>query len=532
MKTETVSVMDCVTTTMMESPMGRTRIGPNPMMGREINLRKETETKTETEKGMEVKMETETRIREISSEIRTNSEAETAGATSLSGRTGQVPVAVFVTHQALEEMHREAENAKQERRPGLLSSMREKRTLLFSLLNGETMKKIGGLILLLMLSVGVLRPDTLSLSLFQNMTDNLFQNTYPEPDHLSNMSFSIDKNFSRFSLFAFGEYSYLFENSDIAYYSQELGLDYLQPLNDKSALYFSLMGRGYFYKSDYSDYNYLSVNGYIALKSYLSQTSILKSNYTLEYKNYRTSIFDYISHSLFISADKYFPTKTTLKAEMNWGYKYFFQPYQTAITEAPVEMPSPQEGKGRGKHAGMGNVYDTPDVPVSTQQEGGEGIQVFSAGFLLAQGIGNKIGINLTGMKQWVLSGENPFDFVEEFYMVENPSYDRFSWSGIQIGSQVSFLLPWNLEMKVDFKYTDKEFVGIESLSLDGEPLGLTRNDQRSQLGVSVKKNFARITLFLSYSYVGNSSNDPFYDWEGNYLTVGFTWDHFYGEGK
>jgi hypothetical protein len=138
----------------------------------------------------------------------------------------------------------------------------------------------------------------------------------------------------------------------------------------------------------------------------------------------------------------------------------------------------------------------------------------------------------LTGSKQWVLSGENPFDFVEEFYMVENPFYDRFSWSGTQIGSQVSFLLPWNMDLKMNLEYSDKSFPGIESLSLDGEPIGVTRNDRRSQLGVKLEKNFAKITLFLSYTYAVNRSNDPYYDWEGNYLTVGFTWDHFYGEGK
>ena len=86
--------------------------------------------------------------------------------------------------------------------------------------------------------------------------------------------------------------------------------------------------------------------------------------------------------------------------------------------------------------------------------------------------------------------------------------------------------------MKVEFTFTDKEFPGIESLNLDGEPIGVTRNDQRSQWGVSVKKTFAKITLFLTYSYVVNSSNDPYYDWKGNYLSVGFTWDHFYGEQK
>ena len=394
------------------------------------------------------------------------------------------------------------------------------------------MKKILISYLLTLILAGFVRSDTISLSLFQNMTDNIFQNAYAEPEHMSNLSFSIDKSFARLSLFGYGEYSHLYENAEITYTNVDLGLDYLQPVSAKSALYFSLMGRGYFFKSDYSDYNYLAVNGYIALKSYLSQTSIFKSNYSLEYRSYRTSIFDYLSHSFFVSADKYFPSKTTVRAELNWGYKYFFQPYQTVSTEIPVEMPSYSGRGGRGKHSGMGNKFNAIDAPVSRQGEGGEGIQVFSAGVLLAQGIGSKIGINLTGSKQWVLSGENPFDFVEEFYMVENPSYDRFSWSGVRIGSQVSFLLPWNMDLKMNLEYSDKEFPGIESLSLDGEPLGLTRNDQRSQLGVKLQKNFAKITLFLSYTYAVNRSNDPYYDWEGNYLTVGFIWDHFYGEGK
>lgn len=380
--------------------------------------------------------------------------------------------------------------------------------------------------------VCILRSDTVSLSLFQNMTDNLFQNTYAEPDYLSNVSFSIDKDFKQVSLFGYGEYSFLFENSRMAYYSLNLGLDYLETLSSKSALYVSLVGRGYFYRSDYSDYNYLSVNSFVALKSYLSQTSILKANYSLEYKNYRTSIFDFLSHSLYVSADKYFPSKTTLRAEMNWGYKYFFHPYQTVITEAPVEFPSFWGGKGRGMHTGTGNNQNTAESPISPSKEGGEGIQVFSAGILLAQGIGNSVGINLTGMKQWVLSGENPFDLVEEFYMIENPSYDRFSWSGVQLGSQVSFLLPWNVDMKVDFMYTNKAFPGIEGLTLEGNPLGVTRNDRRSQIGVQVQKNFARVSLSLSYTFLDNRSNDAYFDWKGNYLTVGITWENFYGEGK
>ena len=85
---------DCVTMTMTGSPMDRTRIGPNPRMGRETNSRKVMEAKAETE--TETGMETEIRIQETDSVTKTNSVGETAGAISLSDRTDQDRAAVFV----------------------------------------------------------------------------------------------------------------------------------------------------------------------------------------------------------------------------------------------------------------------------------------------------------------------------------------------------------------------------------------------------------------------------------------------------
>lgn len=392
------------------------------------------------------------------------------------------------------------------------------------------MKKTGISIFLILFLSGILSADTLTLSFFQNVTDNLFQSNVAEPDHLSNLSFSVDKNFSPFSVFAFGNFSYLFENSDITYYTQDLGLDYLHPLADKTALYFSLTGRGNFYQSDYSDYNYLSLNFFMALKSYLSQTSILKSNYAFEFKNYKTSLYDFLSHSFLLSIDKYFQTRTTVKAEMNWGYKYFLHPYQSADLTTVVEVPFLHGGMGKGKHPG--GSYSLLYAPTASTQDGGEGIQVLSLATLIAQGLGNKVGLNITGMRQWVLSGENPFVFIQEFYMVENPSYDRFSWEGFQLGSQLTFLGPGNIELKMGYTYSNKEFPGIESLSLDGDPLGVTRKDQRKRVELSVEKDFSSFSLYLSYSFINNHSNDPYFDWKGNFFSVGVSWNHFFGGGK
>lgn len=389
------------------------------------------------------------------------------------------------------------------------------------------MKKLSLYALLMVLLSMPLLADTIALSFLQNATDNVFQNTYGGADQLSNLNFYINKNLGQFSLYTEGNYSYLHENSHLAYYTQDLGLDYLYPVNEKSALYFSTAGRGAFYRSEYSDFNYLSLNFFAAFKSYLSQTSILKSNYSIEYKNYSSSFFDFISHTVFLSLDKYLQSKTTLKAEMNWGYKYFLHPYISQEIITYEENQPFHRGKGKGKHySGMQDQFI-----IRTDGEG-QGIQILSLNGLIAQGLGNIAGLRFIVTKQWTLSGNNPFTYIEEFYSVENPSYDRFSWEGYQFGSQLSVLIPWNIKLKLGYTMADKRFPGIESLSLEGNSLGITREDTRKHIEASVTKDFSRLSVFLSYSYIDNTSNDPFFNWSANFFSLGIEWNIFYGGRK
>ena len=340
-----------------------------------------------------------------------------------------------------------------------------------------------------------LRAEMFSLSFFQNMTDNVFQNRYLEKDQLSSMNFYLDKDFSKVSFFTEGNYVYLHENSGFSYYFHGIGLDYLHPVNEKSAIYFALIGQGAFYRPDYDDFNYLSLNFLSSFKTYLSPTSILKSNYALEYKLYGYSLYDFISHLLDVSFDSYFQTRTTIKAELNWGYKNY--------------------------------LHSLPQT-----EEEGQAIQILAVKGLVAQGIGGRVGLNVSGTKQWTLSGENPFSSVEEFYMVENPSYDKYSWQGYQISSELTILIPWNIELKMGYTRAEKEFPGIESMDLEGNPLGVIRQDTRAQFEARVEKNFPKFSLFFSYINIDNHSNDSFFEWQGNFLAVGLEWNVFFGGKK
>lgn len=363
-----------------------------------------------------------------------------------------------------------------------------------------------------------LMANTFSLSFDQNMTDNFFQNRYSEKDQLSSLNFYLDKDFSKVSLFTEGNFVYLYDNPSLSYYVHDAGLDYLHAVNEKTAFYFSVIGLGAFYRSDFTDFNYLSLHFLGAFKTYLSPTSILKSNYAFEYKGYNYSLFDFVSHSLDISFDTYFQTRTTIKTELSWGYKYYLHP--DSSQEAVMK-------EGQGFRGGRDSYIYMPRTIYE-----GKAIQIFSAGGLIAQGLGSKIGLSLSGMKQWTLSGENPFTSVEEFYVVENPSYDRFSWEGYQVSSQLTILVPWNIELKMGYTRSEKEFPGIESMDLEGNPLGVIRQDMRDLFEVRAEKDFPSFSVFLSYFYVNNRSNDPFFDWQGNFFSAGLEWNVFFGGKK
>jgi hypothetical protein len=362
----------------------------------------------------------------------------------------------------------------------------------------------------------ILRADAINFSFFQNATNNLFQNRYARPDQVSSLNFSFDKTFRSISLFSQGGYSYLFKNPGLSYFSFQAGLDYLHALSEKKALYFSLTGAGSLFRDEFADFNHSSIHFQAAYKSYIRETSILKSSYNLEYRNYGYSLYDFISQSLIFSLDKYFQTRTTVKGEIDWGYKYFLHPYLSSSSDRSAAA-SFSQGQGMGFRGGRG----AGGVFMSMAGNRGAGIQNVSLSALLAQGLGDKAGLRISLIRQWNLSGENPFVFIEEYYMVENPSYDNYSWEGYGANVLMTIEMPWMSELKMGYTVSRKTFPGIDGLDLEGNSLGITREDRRSQWDVRLEKNFSSFSLFLNYSSVSNRSNDPLFGWKGSFISGG-----------
>jgi hypothetical protein len=397
--------------------------------------------------------------------------------------------------------------------------------------------------------------STVQFSLVHNATNNIFQSYQPFSDQITSANLYFGGDSDSVALYGNLDLNYLYKYPGLSSFAGKLGADYLLPAGQKSAFYFALEGEAVLFRELYNYFNHGTVRFLTNFKSYLNASTILRIESQSQVKNYKYSIFDYFSENLTLSLDSYFSTRTTIKVETSYGYKYYFHPGVITVTEEPassVESLSSTStlgigsskstpmstfiasqgggpGSGHGNPASnyeMGGSYSIRGIPYQTvYYPGGQNIQVFSVSGLIAQGIGDHLGLSLSGLKQWYLKGENPFASSDEFFMVENPTYDQFSWQGYSLRAKLTAELSQRLHSEFQYDYFSREFPGLTSLDLDGNSLAITRKDRRHQFSAKLQLDLSRISFFVNYSYLKNISNDPWFDWNGSFISAGLIWN-------
>jgi hypothetical protein len=397
-------------------------------------------------------------------------------------------------------------------------------------------KSMRRLVPLLILATVPVWGGSVSLSFNQHATRNLFQTSEPVADQVSVFSLALEKDLSALSLIGRADYTAFNQTTGLSFFAADAGLDYLAAAGRKSAFYFAAGGSGQFYGQAYAAFSSLGGHLVGAFKTYLTSASILKLQWQGRYVSYNDSLFDALSQSLSLSVDRYFASRTTLKAEAGWGYKYFLHPFLPELMEptAPTVLlgaGGPGSGGGGMANGGTGGGWGGQQyqggygfVPRYSSEGGGAGIGNVSLSFLAAQGLGDAVGLSASYLRQWVVTGENPFASIEEFYYVQNPTSDSFSWEGYQVNGRITLELPWDLSLKTGYTYSDRSFPGVESFDGDGLPLGITRGDRQNLIEARLQKDFRRLTIFLSYSHIRNTSTDPMFVWRSPFFTAGIEW--------
>ncbi|MGC8892107.1 MAG: hypothetical protein ACP5P6_05835 [Candidatus Saccharicenans sp.] len=406
---------------------------------------------------------------------------------------------------------------------------------------------------------------TFQFSLAHNSTNNIFQSYQPVSDQITTAGLSFGGDSSSVTLYGNLDLNYLYRYSELSSFDGKLGADYLVPIGQKSAFYFALEGEAVIFRSLYDYFNNGTGRFIANFKGYLSGSTIFRIDTISQYKNYKYGIFDNLSENVSMSLNQYFSSRTTIKIEANYGYKYYLHPGLISTTGTTstsaltgsgtyslgsyslfenlsslgaineimnqgsiIASSMGQQGMGRGNpkdNYKNGGKYSISGVPYQTvYYTGGKSIQIMALSGLISQGLGDHLEASFSGTKQWYLKGENPFSSSDEIFMVENPTYDQFSWQGYALKAKLAAELSDKLHSEFQYDYFSKEFPGITSLDLSGNSLGITRQDTRHQFTASLELNLSRVSFFVNYYYIKNSSNDPWYTWNGSIISGGLTW--------
>lgn len=397
--------------------------------------------------------------------------------------------------------------------------------------------------------------STVQFSLTHNTTSNIFQSYQALSDQLTSASLYLGGDSKDIALYGDFNLSYLYKYSGLSFLAGKLGADYLVPAGARSAFYLALEGEAVLFRSLYEDFNHGTIRFLANFKSYLDSSTILRLDTTTQLRDYKYSIFDYFSENVSLSLDHYFSSRTTVKLEVGYGYKLYFHPgiitsssetepllanniaasvsgLKTLRQSIPYLLPLTALQGGPGGHGGpgqnyeMGGSYSLRGLPYQIIYfTGNKSLQVFSVGGLLAQGLGDRLGLSLSALQQWNLKGENPFASSDELFMVENPTYDQFCWEGYSLRARLTAMLSDRLNSEFQYDYFSRKFPGLDSLDLEGNSLGVIREDTRHQFSARLQLDLSRISFFINFAYVKNSSTDPWFSWSGNMLSGGLIWN-------
>ena len=210
--------------------------------------------------------------------------------------------------------------------------------------------------------------------------------------------------------------------------------------------------------------------------------------------------FDYLEHYAFAQVTSLLPTNSTLILEADLGSKGYITP------NASVTGQTTRRGKRQNDEAS--------DGPVVTQVIG-----MARIGHPVVEGTGLSLAFqyqaNIQKESRYFLSSEGVYsddEFLDDHYGYEGPS-------GMVMLTQ---LIPGDTRLKLSFSLQGRTYANRGAYDLSGVQTASSRQDTRRVFSLLVSKSFEAwgCSLGLSYDYIVNASNDSYYTFTNNALSL------------
>jgi hypothetical protein len=345
--------------------------------------------------------------------------------------------------------------------------------------------------------------------MFDDNVNNDYQRT---ADRVSSLSLTIERDWETerggLALFYGGGLTYFSKVTDRTFHVHTAGMKLTTVFGaeEQGSLSSGLSYQTRVNREWYTFYDYRNVSFDAAAEYILSDLIVGKAAYTFNSYSFRNlSEFDHTEHVGLIRLRSSLQTRTSLMFEGTIGEKI----YSTSNEQDIVSMAGGTGGRGAGSMNGS-----APSVTQAT------------ALIRVGQGITDATGLSLTTQYLWNLKKESRFLSTDYGAVSDDEVFDdHYGYEGPSWNLMLTQILFEDLSLRVKAGTQRRSYSARQAFDLQGEDLGFTREDFRSFLTLSVRRSFPTlgVSVDLLYDYIRNDSNDPYYHYSNNALSVEFS---------
>jgi hypothetical protein len=249
------------------------------------------------------------------------------------------------------------------------------------------------------------------------------------------------------------------------------------------------------YRGAYTFYDHSQLSAFVQYKHYLSDRVINNVGYVFRSVRFaQLSDFSYSEHALTGSLSFALPTQTTLILQTDLGAKF----YSTSI---PMEAV---EGTRKG------------------QMSIAPGVTQLTPLIRIGQSMAEGTGLSFMTKYQWNIQKQSRY-LTSDYGVVSDDELfdDHYGYEGFHTSLMLTQVLPASMLLRATGGIQNKLYSSLAAYDLDGNMVASQRSDQRAYLTILLQKSFENgFMLKAAYDLIRNSSNDGFYDYRNNALTM------------
>jgi hypothetical protein len=375
----------------------------------------------------------------------------------------------------------------------------------------------------------LLAQNLISLSQATIYDENIFRNYAAESDWVSQTAFSgareLEVRSSHVRFYYQNELNYFKASPERWFHFHKLGNDWAIPVTRHVVnLGFSWQRR--FDQPDYQLYDYSGWLGYADMRLNLGKSLPIEIGYHLRARIFHElDQFSFREHAGFFRLKHFFPTKTTLIAEINLAAKTYLE---KQIVSQLIIQTDTLNSPGRGHGAGNQKLKLVQDTSLVAANLDAPQTNQLSLLVKIAQSITPTTGLSLQYLRRFqpvqatrYLAGQ-AYTYTRDDELYDDP----YTYGGQHWELALTQMLPWASRVRFFANFDSKNYLYKLSGASDEN-----RQDTAWLLGWYLTKNLTpgkwvkNIELYLSYFYLENQSNEPYYDANGAVFSGGFNFN-------